>query len=176
MRNRENMRICGTGHFLSRAQFPPSFRVRRFRLLTPALSSFEEERENYFVGRLPGVVALPPSSDFGATSQPRANFRCAFSASQSAHSRQWTRSRPLARPCGPSASPNSFRRLPNRSSRAIRVRTVLVCVPSVLLRPKKSVSIGVHPWLQFFAPPHLSADSCQSRRTECYWHRQNEKP
>ena len=28
-----------------------------FRLLTPALSSFGEERENYFVGRLPGVGA-----------------------------------------------------------------------------------------------------------------------
>ncbi|SRR6266542_3429042 len=29
---------------------------RNSRLLTPALSSFEEERENYFVGRLPGVA------------------------------------------------------------------------------------------------------------------------
>jgi hypothetical protein len=27
------------------------------RLLTPALSSFEEERENYFVGRFPGVAS-----------------------------------------------------------------------------------------------------------------------
>jgi hypothetical protein len=27
-------------------------------LLTPALSSFGEERENYFVGRLPGVARL----------------------------------------------------------------------------------------------------------------------
>jgi len=27
------------------------------RLLTPALSSFREERENYFVGRFPGVGA-----------------------------------------------------------------------------------------------------------------------
>jgi hypothetical protein len=41
------------------------------RLLIPALSSFEEERENYFVGRLPRVVALL---------QPWANFRSAFSA------------------------------------------------------------------------------------------------
>ena len=44
--------------------------MRKARLLTPALSSFGEERENYFVGRLPGVVA---------TLQPWANFRYAFS-------------------------------------------------------------------------------------------------
>ena len=41
------------------------------RLLTPALSSFGEERENYFVGRFPGVAAAR---------QHRANFRSAFSA------------------------------------------------------------------------------------------------
>jgi hypothetical protein len=41
------------------------------RLLTPALSSFGEERENYFVGRLPRVVA---------PLQPWANIRSAFSA------------------------------------------------------------------------------------------------
>ena len=41
------------------------------RLLTPALSSFGEEREIYFVGRLPGVAA---------SRQHRANFRSAFSA------------------------------------------------------------------------------------------------
>jgi len=49
------------------------------RLLTPALSSFGEEREFYFVGRAPRVGSHPPSSDFGATSQPWANFRYAFS-------------------------------------------------------------------------------------------------
>src|ERR1035437_2392406 len=49
-------------------------------LLTPALSSFGEERENYFVGRFPRVGSHPPSSNFGATSQPQANFRSAFSA------------------------------------------------------------------------------------------------
>ena len=32
--------------------------VQAFRLLTPALSSFEEERENYLEGREPNVVAL----------------------------------------------------------------------------------------------------------------------
>jgi hypothetical protein len=44
-------------------------------LLTPALSSFCEERENYFVGRFPGVgaCARPPAH------QRRANFRYAFS-------------------------------------------------------------------------------------------------
>jgi len=31
------------------------------RLLTPALSSFGEERENYFVGRFPGVGAGAPT-------------------------------------------------------------------------------------------------------------------
>ena len=41
------------------------------RLLTPALSSFGEERENYFVGRLPRVVAAL---------RCWANFRSAFSA------------------------------------------------------------------------------------------------
>ncbi len=34
---------------------PP--RLQLLRVLTPALSSFGEERENYFVGRLPGVGA-----------------------------------------------------------------------------------------------------------------------
>jgi hypothetical protein len=42
-------------------------------LLTPALSSFGEERENYFVGRFPGVAAAR---------QHRANFRSAFSAAE----------------------------------------------------------------------------------------------
>jgi hypothetical protein len=46
-------------------------KAKMIRLLTPALSSFGEERENYFVGCLPGVVAAL---------QPRANFRSAFSA------------------------------------------------------------------------------------------------
>jgi hypothetical protein len=32
-----------------------------FCLLTPALSSFGEERENYFVGRFPGVGAGAPT-------------------------------------------------------------------------------------------------------------------
>jgi hypothetical protein len=35
-----------------------SLAVEFFRLLTPALSSFGEERENYFVGRFPGVGRL----------------------------------------------------------------------------------------------------------------------
>jgi len=45
-------------------------RKRRVRLLTPALASFGEERENYFVGRFPRVVAA---------FQPWANFLYAFS-------------------------------------------------------------------------------------------------
>ena len=45
----------------------------RIRLLTPTLSSFGEERENYFVGRFPGVAAVR---------QHRANFRSAFSAAE----------------------------------------------------------------------------------------------
>jgi hypothetical protein len=50
-------------------------KVREFfcRLLTPTLSSFEEERENYFAGRLPGVVT---------PFQPRANVRCPVRAIQ----------------------------------------------------------------------------------------------
>ncbi len=35
---------------------------------------------NVFVGRFPGVGSHPPSSDSGATSQHRANFRSVFSA------------------------------------------------------------------------------------------------
>jgi hypothetical protein len=57
--------------------------ARGFRLPTPALSSFEEERENPFVGRKPraGACARPP------VHQPWANFRSAL-----------TRSLPLTRP------------------------------------------------------------------------------
>ncbi len=51
-------------------------------LLTPALSSFGEERENYFVGRSPRAGSLPSSFLFDATSQPWANFRSAFSAAK----------------------------------------------------------------------------------------------
>ncbi|PYJ61281.1 MAG: hypothetical protein DME24_06810 [Verrucomicrobia bacterium] len=45
-------------------------RWKIFRLLTPALSSFEEERENYFVGRLPRV-ALTLFADPGLLSFAR---------------------------------------------------------------------------------------------------------
>jgi hypothetical protein len=48
-------------------------RTKTIRLLTPALSSFGEERENYFVGRLPRVA-------LAVHEQPWANFRSAFSA------------------------------------------------------------------------------------------------
>src|SRR5438046_275215 len=44
-----------------------SSRLRAFRLLTPALTSFEEERENYFVGRFPGA-ALTLFADLGLLS------------------------------------------------------------------------------------------------------------
>ena len=38
------------------------------RLLTPTLSSFEEERENYFVGRLPGLIGMKERAEhIGAT-------------------------------------------------------------------------------------------------------------
>src|SRR5207247_2728672 len=40
-------------HFASNKRGFPD----QFRLLTPTLSSFEEERGNYFVGRLPGVAS-----------------------------------------------------------------------------------------------------------------------
>jgi hypothetical protein len=52
------------------------------------LSSFSEEGENYFVGRLPRVVSLPLSQSYGATSQPWANCRCPVRAIQSAQAPQ----------------------------------------------------------------------------------------
>src|ERR1039458_1592776 len=64
--------------FRSRDECPLSKASRRASLTCnnpdsspPALSSFGEERENYFAGRFPGVAAARPR---------RANFRSAFSA------------------------------------------------------------------------------------------------
>jgi hypothetical protein len=95
--------------------FPQSSRSLS-RLLTPALSSFEEEREIYFVGRFSGVGARRHRTDPGLIS---------FA------------------PMGQA----SFR-LHQTSARQIGFAKFL-----------KSVFIGVHPWLKFFASPRLCVNS-----------------
>ncbi len=82
---------------------------------------------------------------------------------------KWTRSLPLARPCGPSTSPNSLRRFPNGSSRVKTFASPRLC---------SAISRYRHVLRRFFRQGSGTGVSpvCSSKGVACYRNTRARRP